>query len=225
MDRAEMMARLKALRLHGMMAAFDEVIDEGIKRTRSLAGVDHEVMLEHLCGTRRVRCNVRAGSTGRTRRKGSMPASKAAAAKPAAVKAGGARGARSKAAAKAGAAGHRSADRIRAVAIGLFKSRGYHGTSVRALAFITRSELRSLTRRNQRLIVAKRDQYERKVRALLEAGVRSGDFEIPDIKVTTIALLTMCSNVPEWFARHGRLTPVAVADRYADMAMRLAKAR
>jgi DNA replication protein DnaC len=35
MDRLEMMARLKALRLHGMAAAFDEVIDEGIKRTRT----------------------------------------------------------------------------------------------------------------------------------------------------------------------------------------------
>ena len=35
MDRLEMMARLKALRLHGMAAAFDEVVDEGIKRTRT----------------------------------------------------------------------------------------------------------------------------------------------------------------------------------------------
>jgi hypothetical protein len=34
MERHEMIARLKALRLHGMVAAFDEVIDEGIKRTR-----------------------------------------------------------------------------------------------------------------------------------------------------------------------------------------------
>jgi DNA replication protein DnaC len=35
MERLEMVARLKALRLHGMAAAFDEVIDEGIKRTRT----------------------------------------------------------------------------------------------------------------------------------------------------------------------------------------------
>jgi DNA replication protein DnaC len=35
MERLEMIARLKALRLHGMVAAFDEVIDEGIKRTRT----------------------------------------------------------------------------------------------------------------------------------------------------------------------------------------------
>jgi len=35
MERLEMIARLKALRLHGMVGAFDEVIDEGIKRTRT----------------------------------------------------------------------------------------------------------------------------------------------------------------------------------------------
>src|SRR6266496_2676894 len=35
MDRLEMMARLKALRLQGMVAAFDKFIDEGIKRTRT----------------------------------------------------------------------------------------------------------------------------------------------------------------------------------------------
>ena len=35
MERHEMLERLKALRLHGMVAAFDELIDEGIKRTRT----------------------------------------------------------------------------------------------------------------------------------------------------------------------------------------------
>ena len=194
---------------------------------------------------------------------------------------------------KSAADRHRSSDRIRAAAIALFKTRGYHGTSVRDLAkavkiepaslyyhypskqailldlfvrpmqemldgigvavsdvakpadrlraavrfhvlfhiarqdeaFITHSELRSLTPRNQRTIIAKRDLYERKVRALLEAGVRSGDFAIPDVKVTTIALLTMCSGVSDWFVRRGRLAPAALTDRYADMAMRLVKAR
>lgn len=188
---------------------------------------------------------------------------------------------------------HRSSDRIRAAAIALFRSRGYHGTSVREIAkavkikpaslyyhypskqailvdlfvrpmdamlegmdvavggastprdrlraavrfhvlfhiarqeeaFITHSELRSLTPRNQRTIIAKRDHYQRKIRALLEAGVKSGEFQIPDVKLTTIALLIMCSGVSDWFARRGRLAPAALADRYADMAMRLVKAR
>ena len=35
MERHEMLAQLRALKLHGMVAAFDEVIDEGIKRSRT----------------------------------------------------------------------------------------------------------------------------------------------------------------------------------------------
>jgi len=35
MERHEMLAQLRALKLHGMLAAFDEVIDEGVKRSRT----------------------------------------------------------------------------------------------------------------------------------------------------------------------------------------------
>ena len=35
MERHDMLLKLKALKLHGMVAAFDEVIDEGIKRSRT----------------------------------------------------------------------------------------------------------------------------------------------------------------------------------------------
>ena len=35
MERHEMLAQLRELKLHGMIAAFDEVIDEGIKRSRT----------------------------------------------------------------------------------------------------------------------------------------------------------------------------------------------
>ena len=35
MERHDMLLKLKALKLHGMAAAFDEVIDEGIKRSRT----------------------------------------------------------------------------------------------------------------------------------------------------------------------------------------------
>ena len=34
MERHDMLLKLKALKLHGMAAAFDEVIDEGVKRSQ-----------------------------------------------------------------------------------------------------------------------------------------------------------------------------------------------
>ena len=43
MERHEMLAQLRALKLHGMVAAFDEVIDEGIKRFAERCEPESEV--------------------------------------------------------------------------------------------------------------------------------------------------------------------------------------
>jgi AcrR family transcriptional regulator len=91
-------------------------------------------------------------------------------------------------------------------------------------AFLSHSELRSLSGRNLARTVAKRDLYEKKMRALLTAGVRAGRFEIPDVRLTSTAILMMCSGVSDWFTRRGRLTANKVADRYADMVIRLVAA-
>lgn len=88
-------------------------------------------------------------------------------------------------------------------------------------AFISHSELRSLSAPNRRRIIAKRDRYERMIRTVLTAGARAGGFEIPDVRLTSTAILVMCSGVSDWFAERGRLTAVKVADRYADMVIRL----
>jgi AcrR family transcriptional regulator len=182
-----------------------------------------------------------------------------------------------------------SSERIRGAGIFLFKTRAYHGTSVRALAqavgieaasvyhhfpskqkilfdifnrtmddllhglelalsgatsyeerlraairfhilfhverqdeaFISHSELRSLTPSNRRRINVKRDRYEALFRAFLAAGKKAGSFEIADVRLTTIAILMMCSGVSDWFAKRGRLSGGAIADAYADMVLRL----
>jgi AcrR family transcriptional regulator len=90
-------------------------------------------------------------------------------------------------------------------------------------AFISHSELRSLTAQNRRRIVTRRDRYERTLRALLAEGVRAGDFHVDDVELTAIGILTLCSGVADWFTARGRLTADKVADRYVDMVMRLVK--
>jgi AcrR family transcriptional regulator len=185
----------------------------------------------------------------------------------------------------------RVSERIRNAAIALFRARGYHGTSVRALAqvvrieaaslyyhfpskqnilldifertmddlleglrgavegrsspeerlravvrfhvlfhterqdeaFISHSELRSLTGPNLRRITGKRDQYEAMFHGLLAAGVRARVFEAADIRLVTIAVLTMCSGVADWFSEGSRLDAEAVADGYADIVLRLVR--
>ena len=88
-------------------------------------------------------------------------------------------------------------------------------------AFISHSELRSLSASNRRLIVAMRDRYERMLRGVLTAGVREGVFEIADVKLTSTAILMMCSGVSDWFVGQGRLKASLVAERYADLVIRL----
>ncbi len=87
-------------------------------------------------------------------------------------------------------------------------------------AFVSHSELRSLTPANLRRVIAKRDEYEHVFRGLLTAGVRGGVFHVPDVKLTASAILTMCTGVATWFADGGRLAPEAIADRYFEMILR-----
>ncbi len=88
-------------------------------------------------------------------------------------------------------------------------------------AFISHSELRSLSAPNRRRIIAKRDRYEQTIRTLLTTGVRAGSFAIADVRLTSTAILVMCSGVSDWFVGRGRLNADGVADRYADLVVRL----
>jgi AcrR family transcriptional regulator len=92
-------------------------------------------------------------------------------------------------------------------------------------AFVSHSELRSLTSANSRRIIAKRDRYEQVFRGLLAAGVRLGSFQVPDVKLTTAAILSMCTGVATWFSESGRLQPEAIADRYVESILRSVERR
>jgi len=84
-------------------------------------------------------------------------------------------------------------------------------------AFLSHSELRSLTQANLRHVLARRDEYERVFRGLLTSGVRAGVFQVSDVRLTAMAILTMCTGVATWFSDGGRLAPEAIAGRYVEM--------
>ena len=88
-------------------------------------------------------------------------------------------------------------------------------------AFISHTEIRALSEQNRRAILVKRDLYEERFCELLQAGVEAGVFHIPDVRLTNIAILTMCSGVADWFLHDGRLDEESVAERYVEMVERL----
>lgn len=66
-----------------------------------------------------------------------------------------------------------------------------------------------------------RHRIEQAIRELVERGVKAGDFNTPDPRMATIALLSLGIDIASWYRDEGRWTPEDIADHYADMALRI----
>lgn len=86
-------------------------------------------------------------------------------------------------------------------------------------------EVRSLSPEGKRIVVALRDQYEHFWDEVLEAGIRSGGFEVPSVRFTRLALLEMCGGVAQWYRPSGDSPLGQIADAYADLALAMVRAR
>jgi len=76
-----------------------------------------------------------------------------------------------------------------------------------------RTALQQVRRTHQ----AMRDHFER----VIVDGMRQGDFVERDSKLATLALLGTCTWVHRWYRPGGRLTETAVADDFAERAVRM----
>ena len=72
----------------------------------------------------------------------------------------------------------------------------------------------------RRVHQAMRDHFER----VIVDGIRQGDFVERDPKLATLALLGTCTWVHRWYRPRGRLTETAVADDFAERAVRMLSA-
>ena len=73
-------------------------------------------------------------------------------------------------------------------------------------------------------ILALRKQIDAVVREVLQAGVASGDFQVPDLAVTTLALQSLAIDVARWYEPGIRRTPKTIGTAYGDLALRLVRA-
>lgn len=90
---------------------------------------------------------------------------------------------------------------------------------------IVDDELRSLSRRARKGVVALRDRYEEVWDEILAAGnTKRGPFSIPEPKFARLALMGMCNGVNRWFSTRGPASVETVADRFADLALSLVQA-
>jgi len=91
----------------------------------------------------------------------------------------------------------------------------------RTTARVVQYELDSLGPDARAEIMALRRQVDAEVRAIIEDGVAAGDFDVPDVPGTTLAVLSLCIDVARWFNVNGRRTPEDVGTLYADLVLRM----
>ena len=115
------------------------------------------------------------------------------------------------------AAGDAPTDRLTAVIAGLTAWHARHHTTTRVIEY----ELHSLTPDHHAEIVQLRREIDGLVRQILADGVARGDFDVPDVPTTTLALLSLSVDVARWYHPSPRLSPERLGSLYADLALRM----
>lgn len=81
-------------------------------------------------------------------------------------------------------------------------------------------EFHALSPKKLRAIISKRDRYERKLRAVIERGQRSGVFVRCDAKLATLAILGAVNWSVKWYRPEGPLSVDRIAHEFADLLVR-----
>lgn len=92
-------------------------------------------------------------------------------------------------------------------------------------AVVGATEIRSLDDTGRRLVVALRDEQEALFDDVIERGVEEGAFEVEFPRDAVRAIVNMGQSVCTWWRPDGPLTPVELADRYADLALAMVQRR
>ncbi|MFF5015956.1 TetR/AcrR family transcriptional regulator [Streptomyces sp. NPDC001165] len=95
----------------------------------------------------------------------------------------------------------------------------------RTTARVVQYELEALGPEARAEIVALRRQVDAEVQGIIEDGVASGEFDVLDVKGTTLAVLSLCIDVARWFTLDGPRTPEEVGALYADLVLRMVGAK
>ncbi len=90
-------------------------------------------------------------------------------------------------------------------------------TTYKAEFFIIDTEIRSLEEESRSAIVSLRHKYEMLVQEILHAGMERGIFQRCDVKVTSYAVIAMCTQVAVWFRSDGRLSVQQVIGVYRQL--------
>jgi AcrR family transcriptional regulator len=96
----------------------------------------------------------------------------------------------------------------------------YHAEHCMEAALIN-AQLISLESAHRQEAIQRRADYEGVLRSLLEDCLVAGPHDVPDLRLTTYAVLQMSAAVATWFRPEGDLTVDEVCDTYAVLALKM----
>jgi AcrR family transcriptional regulator len=95
----------------------------------------------------------------------------------------------------------------------------YHAER-RFQARVADEQLHALDPERRAQVLAVRDEYERILRRILEAGCAARGWHVPDATIVTLAVSTMCTAVDVWYREDGRLPPAEIGALCAAFVLR-----
>ncbi|WP_254205240.1 TetR/AcrR family transcriptional regulator [Nocardia alni] len=112
-------------------------------------------------------------------------------------------------------------DRLRALVFTLTAWLAHHGASVRVVL----NQLDALTPEHRDEIFDKQRAMNQLVRGIMKDGVERGEFDIPDIPITSIAVLSICVDTARWYRPGHHRTTTELGHHHANAALRMVGVR
>jgi hypothetical protein len=82
-------------------------------------------------------------------------------------------------------------------------------------------EFDALDRRQQRAVVAIRQQVKQLFTDCLDDGQERGEFQFRGAPHLRVAIMSLCTSVSQWFSVKGALTPEQLGDLYAEYVLKM----
>ena len=92
------------------------------------------------------------------------------------------------------------------------------------LGRIVQFEFRHLSPEHREAVLGLRKEIDSVVAGVLREGVATGEFEVDDVSVTALALLSMAIDVARWYAPDVRRTKADIETSYGNLAVQLVRA-
>jgi AcrR family transcriptional regulator len=115
-------------------------------------------------------------------------------------------------------AGPGPAERLHAVIEAQTTWQAGHHTTARVVEY----DLPCLSAEHYQEVSTLRRRIAAVVRGILAEGARTGQFDVPDVDGTALALLSMVTDVARWYPSNSRQSPERLGKLYADLALRMA---